>query len=111
MDKGILNEVIEAEKDVQQCMEREQTRLQGWIVQVKHDAAEEVAREERAEIDAMDQARAEAKQAAELRARQLVSDAEDRAARSGRLDERILTDIIAKRIHRLLPMDHAERTP
>ena len=43
MDKDILNEVIEAEKDIQQCIKEEQLRLRTWLDQVKKESAETVA--------------------------------------------------------------------
>lgn len=102
MDKDILNEVIEAEKDIQQCIEQEQARLRDWLDGVKKDAAEAIARAERNDGESLGRALEEAKQDAEKRAKQAVESAEARAARLKDLDDTALTAIIMKRLSRIL---------
>ena len=102
MDKDILNEVIEAEKEIQQCIEEEQARLRGWLDGVKKEAAEAVVRAERNDGESLGRALEEAKQDAETRAKQTVESAEARAARYRDLQDTVLTEIVTKRLPRIL---------
>jgi vacuolar-type H+-ATPase subunit H len=102
MDKDILNEVIEAEKDIQQCIEQEQARLRDWLDGVKKDAAEAIARAERNDGESLGRALEDAKRDAEERAKQVVESAEARAARLKDLNDTVLTAIIMKRLPRIL---------
>jgi len=102
MDKDILNEVIEAEKDIQQCIEQEQVRLRDWLDGVKKEAAEAVARAERNDGESLGRSLEEAKRDAEMRAKQTVESAEARAARYQDLEDTVLTEIIMKRLPRIL---------
>jgi len=102
MDKDILNEVIEAEKVIQHCMEGEQEKLRTWLDQVKRESSEAVAREENNDRELLTQALEDAKQSAEAKARQMVDDAATRTLRIEKLDNGTLTGIIIKRIPRIL---------
>ena len=102
MDKDILNEVIEAEKEIQHCIEDEQAKLRTWLDQVRREASESVAREENNDRDLLTQALNNAKDRAEAKAKQVVSDAAARSARIEKLDDGILTGIILKRMPRIL---------
>jgi len=102
MDKDILNEVIEAEKDIQQCIEQEQVRLRDWLDGVKKEAAEAIARAERNDGESLGRAIEEAKRVAETRAKQTVESAEARAARYQDLKDSDLIEIIMKRLPRIL---------
>ena len=102
MDKDILNEVIEAERDIQQCIEQEQVRLRAWLDQVKKEAAEAVACAEKNDGESLGRAIGEAMKHAEKQAKQAVASAEARAVRFTDLDEAVLTAIIMKRLPRIL---------
>jgi vacuolar-type H+-ATPase subunit H len=102
MDKDILNEVIEAEKVIQQCIEVEQAKLRTWLDQVKRESSEVVAREENNDRKLMTQALEDAKQSAEAKAKQVVDDAAKRTLRIEKLDDGTLTGIILKRMPRIL---------
>jgi vacuolar-type H+-ATPase subunit H len=102
MDKDILNEVIEAEKEIQHCIEGEQAKLRTWLDQVKREASEVVAHEEQNDHDLLKQALEDAKGRAEAKAKQVVDDAAKRSLRIEKLDDGILTGIILKRMHRIL---------
>jgi vacuolar-type H+-ATPase subunit H len=101
MDKDILNEVIEAEKDIQLCIEQEQSRLRAWLDQLKKESAEAVARAERSDGELLGRALDEARRDAEKRAKQAVEAAEARAARLKDLDDAVLKTIIMKRLPRI----------
>ena len=102
MDKDILNEVIEAEKNIQQCLETEQSRLALWLDQVRRDAEESVLVEERNNSETGVQAFEAAKKEAAARARQVVEEAEQQAKWLERIDDNTLTGIVMKRIPRIL---------
>lgn len=103
MDKDILNEVIEAEKEIQQCIEREQEQLRAWLDQVKREAAESIAREEQNDQDALGRALEDAKREAEAKAKRIMEDAAARAARIERLDDGTLAGIVMKHLPRIIP--------
>ena len=94
MDKDILNEVIAAEKEIQQGIELEQIRLREWLDQVKKEAAEAVACAERNDGDELGRTVEAAKQAVEA--------AEKRAERFQLLNEAELNAIVMKRLPRIL---------
>jgi len=102
MDKDILNEVIEAEKVIQHCIEAEQAKLRTWLDQMKRESSEAVAREENNDRELLTQALEDAKQSAEAKARQMVNDAATRTLRIEKLDNGTLTGIIIKRMPRIL---------
>ena len=102
MDKDILNEVIEAEREIQHCIEDEQAKLRTWLDQVKREASESVVHEEQNDQNLLKQALEDAKGRAEAKAKQVVDDAAKRSLRIEKLDDGILTGIILKRMHRIL---------
>jgi len=102
MDKDILNEVIAAEKEIQQCIKQEQGRLRAWLDEVKKEAAEAVARAEKNDGESLGRAIEEAKLSAGKQAKQVVESAEARAARFKELDDAVLRAIIMKRLPRIL---------
>jgi vacuolar-type H+-ATPase subunit H len=102
MDKDILNEVIEAEKEIQHCIEGEQAKLRTWLDQVKRDASEAVTREEKNDRELLTRTLEEAKGRAEAKAKQVVDDAATRSQRIEKLGDGTLTAIILKRMHRIL---------
>jgi len=102
MDKDILNEVIEAEKEIQHCIEDEQAKLRTWLDQVMRETSESVAREENNDRELLTRALEEAKQSAEAKAQEVVDDAARRSLRIEKLDDATLTGIILKRMPRIL---------
>jgi vacuolar-type H+-ATPase subunit H len=102
MDKDILNEVIGAEKEIQQCIERERDRVREWIEAVKKESAEAVAGAEKSDGETLGRALEEARQEAQARAKRTVKDAEERAAGFENLDGAALKAIVMKRLPRIL---------
>src|SRR5512139_3572780 len=102
MDKDILNEVIEAEKEIQHCIEQEQERLRAWLDQVKREAAEGIAREEQVDQEAMGRVLEDVKREAEAKAKRIVDDASARAAGIEQLDDGALAGIVMKQLPRIL---------
>jgi vacuolar-type H+-ATPase subunit H len=102
MDKGILNEVIEAEKDIQSCIEQEQARLREMLDRVRREAEGSVAAAEREMSASRDRDLDAARQEAEARARKIVEEASGRMRQLERIDDRTLTDVIMKQLPRIL---------
>lgn len=101
MDKDILNEVIEAEKDIQRCLEAEQARIAAWLEQVRLEAEAAVLREElNSEVDG--QTLEAAGKQASVAAQRIVDDAARDAKRLEGIDAAALTGIVMKRIPRIL---------
>jgi vacuolar-type H+-ATPase subunit E/Vma4 len=102
MDRGILNEVIEAEKEVQRLVEQEQERIRLWLEQVRLETEAAVAREERKGSEeragALDAARAEA----ERRARGTRETARAEAARREGLTDKDLSEAVMRHLPRIL---------
>lgn len=101
MDKSILTEVIAAEKDVQRSIEQEEERLREWVEQVRHEAADAVAREEGTDGEALQQVIASARQDAEQRAQVMRDEAITAARRLDSLDDAALMNVIMKRLPRI----------
>jgi len=102
MDKDILNEVIEAEKEIQHCIESEQEKLRIWLDQVKREASAAVAREENNDHEQLTRSLEDTKRTAEAKAKALVNDARARSERISDLGDDALVDIILKRMPRIL---------
>jgi len=102
MDKDILNEVIEAEKKIQKCIDDEQAKLHFWLDQVKREASEAVAHEENNDRELLTRALQDAKGRGEAMAKKVVDDAAARSSRIEKIDDGKLTDIILKRMPRIL---------
>jgi len=102
MDKDILNEVIEAEKEIQQCIADEREKLRTWLDEVKRESSEAVAREESNDRELLTRALEDAKRTAEAKAQQVLDDAATRSLRIEKLDDGTLTGIILKRMPPIL---------
>ncbi len=102
MEKGILNEVIEAEKDIQVSIEQEQARLRETLECVRREAEASVAAAERELSASRERDLDAARQEAEARARKVVEEASGRVHRLERIDDDTLTGVIMKRLPRIL---------
>ena len=102
MDRGILNEVIEAEKEVQRCIEQEQERIRLWLEQVRQEAEAAVAREKQDGSEERARALEAARAEAELRARRVREAAQAEAARFERLTDKELSETVLKHLPRIL---------
>ena len=102
MDKDILNEVIEAEKDIQQRLEAEQARIAAWLEQVRLEAEAAVLREERNSGEVNVRTLEAAGKRAAIAAQQVVDEAAREAKRLEGIDGTALAGIVMKRIPRIL---------
>lgn len=103
MEKDILSEVIETEKEIQKCIEQEMQKAKEWLEDVRKKAALELKQAEQEYTTALEQAMADAEKEAAARAMAVRKNSEMQADRLGKLDDRILKSILEKRIKRILP--------
>lgn len=102
MDKDILNEVIEAEKSIQQCLEAEQGRISAWLDKVRLEAEAAVLAEEQNSSEAAVRALEAAKKQAAENARRIVEQAKAEATRLQGIDGNSLAGLVMKRTPRIL---------
>ncbi len=102
MEKDILNEVIDAEMEIQHCLEAERARLREWIEQVKREAAAAVEQEERNDGDQLAGALEAARREADRQAKGIVAAAARRSERLGHLDDGALSGVIMHQLPRIL---------
>ena len=103
MERDILSEVIEAEKEIQQCLDLEKIKAHEWLERVKKECEEEFIREEKNIKKSLEKSTAEAAREAGDKAAGAVSRATADAERLGRLQAEALSRIVAKQIDSILP--------
>ena len=103
MEKDILSEVIETEKEIQKCLELETQKAKEWLEDVRKKAALELTQAEQEYTTALELAMADAEKEAAARALAVRKNSEMQADRLGKLDDRILKSILERRIKRILP--------
>ncbi len=103
MEKDILSEVIEVEKDIQKSLDEEKVKARTWLEQVKEDSAQELAREEINIKASLNEAIEVARKNAELKAAEIVKQAQVKAERFRKLTDDALNQIIGRQLNRILP--------
>jgi predicted phage gp36 major capsid-like protein len=103
MERDILSQVIEAEKEIQQCLDLEKIKAREWLERVKKECEEEFIREDKKIKEALEKATAEAAREAGVKAAGAVSRAAAASERLGRLQTKALSRIVAKQIAGILP--------
>lgn len=103
MERDLLSQVIEAEKEIQQCLDLEKIKVREWLERVKKECEEEFIREERNINESLEKSAAEAAEEAGVRAAETVSQAAAAAERLGRLQTETLSKLVAKQIAGILP--------
>ena len=103
MQKDILSEVIEVEKEIQKCLEVEKAKSNEWLEKVKKESEDELVREEKKIKESLNKSIEVAKKEAELKATEIVKQTEARAERLAKLNDQTLVDIVGKQITRILP--------
>ena len=103
MERDILSQVIEAEKEIQQRLDLEKVKTREWIERAKKECDEEFVLEEKRIKASLEKSIEEAIKEAEIKASGIVSRAEADAERLGRLETETLSKIIARQIDRILP--------
>jgi hypothetical protein len=103
MDNTILSEVIEVEREIQKCLELEQTKAHDWLDKIKKVCADEVLQEEARIRDALaaaeEQARIEAKESAASRVHEAAALVEQR----DHLDRTVLQAVVDRHLRTLFP--------
>ncbi len=103
MEKDILSEVIEVEKEIQQCLELERVKSRKWLENVKKESEEELAREEKSIKESLNITIDIAKKDAEAKAAEIVKQADTKAVLLAKLNDETLGELIGKQIARILP--------
>ncbi len=103
MEKDILSEVIEVEKEIQKCLEVEKAKSHDWLEKVKKESEEELVREERNIKESLNKSIEMAKKEAELKSAEIVKQTEARAERLAKLNDETLVGVVGKQITRILP--------
>lgn len=102
MDKDLLESVIEAEKEIQACIELERKQAKEWLESQKKLTIAD-AEKARGEIqDALNAAVSEAAEEAERRAREMVGETAATAQALDSIGEDALRGIIRGQMHRIL---------
>ena len=103
MERDILSQVIEAEKEIQQCLDLEKIKAREWLERVKKECEEEFIREEKNIKESLEKSTAEAAKEAEIKAAGTVSQASAAAERLAHIQDETLSMIVAKQISAILP--------
>jgi hypothetical protein len=103
MEKDVLSQVIEAEKEIQKCLEAEKVKVREWLESVKRECESEFAVEERKIKESLDLSMAESAKQSEAKAGRIVEEAGQYAARLEQLRPETLSAIVRKQIANILP--------
>ena len=103
MERDILSQVIEAEKEIQQCLDLEKIKAREWLERVKKECEEEFIREEKNIKESLEKSTAEAAREAGAKTAGTVNQATAAAERLGRVQTETLSKIVAKQIAGILP--------
>lgn len=98
MERDILSEVISVEKDIQECIEAEKTKVRQWLEKVRREAEEELKKEKENIKASFGKVVEEAKSDAERKASLIIQEASEKAGRLARLNDQILSDIVMKQL-------------
>jgi vacuolar-type H+-ATPase subunit H len=103
MERDILGQVIEAEKEIQRCLDLEKVKVRDWLERVKKECEEEFNREAQNTKESLEKLTTDAAKEAKTGAAEITSEAAAAAERLGRLDAQTLTKIVAQQIRTILP--------
>jgi vacuolar-type H+-ATPase subunit H len=95
--------VIEAEKEIQKCLESEKTKVREWLEGVKKESDEAFLREQSEIRESLEESLKEAARQADIKADEIVREATAASERIGRLNAEALRSIIQRRISEILP--------
>ncbi len=103
MEKDILSQVIEVEKEIQHCLEQEKIAAREWLESVKKECEEDYVREEKNLKESLGRSLANVAEEAGKKAAAVVKQAEASTERLKGLDQAVLSRVVAKRLTKLLP--------
>lgn len=98
MDKNLLSEVIEVEKEIQKRCDLERAKSREWLEQTRNEFEAGYALEEQRIAESLQQSLEEAKMTAESRASDIVKEAAQTAERLAMLKSDTLSRIVEKHI-------------
>lgn len=102
-EKTTLAEVIQAEKEIQKCLETEKSKAIEWLDNVKRVCKEELSAAEAGAREALAASREQARREAEETAKTVIGDSARKAAQLDAFDDGFLINLIRKDLHRILP--------
>lgn len=103
MEKDILTEVIEVEKEIQRCLEEEKRKSREWVHSVRSELEEDISRE-RAEMRSLSEERLrEACTQARTEAESVVKSEKERASLLALVPDSTLREIAVRHLHLILP--------
>jgi hypothetical protein len=103
MDNNILSEVIDVEREIQKCLDREQEKARDWLAKVKQECADELVREEELLRNSLAAAEGQARKEAEEGAASSLSAAAALVEQRDHLDRALLQAVVDKHIRTILP--------
>ncbi len=103
MEKDVLSQVIEAEKEIQRCLEQEKAKAREWLERVNRETEEGFRIEQSKIKESLDRSLSEAAKQAEAQAGAVVKQTAEAAERLRQLKKEILIGIVNRRISRILP--------
>lgn len=98
-----MSRVISVEKEIQVCLEAERRKTRAWLEEVRKEAEEEFIKKEERIREASRKSAEQAKAEAISKARNIMKDAEEEAARLLDLSDETLRGIIMLRLYMVLP--------
>ena len=103
MDNNILSEVIDVEREIQKCLDREQEKARDWLEKVKQECVDKLLREEALIRNSLAAAEDQARKEAEESTASSVSAAAALVEQRDHLDQSLLQAVVDKHIRTILP--------
>lgn len=103
MEKDVLSQVIEAEKEIQKCLEAERAKAREWLDSERKQAEEAFLLEQEKIKHYQEQSLAAADREAERKIQEIVREAARSAERLGQLDTKVLLKLVEQRMSGILP--------
>jgi hypothetical protein len=103
MERNLLSEVIEAEKEIQKRLALEEIRTQEWLERSRRECEAEFERERRAIEESARLSLAQAEHEADIKASDIAQQASRTAGRLAALSTEDLSRIVEKHIRVILP--------
>ncbi len=98
-----MSEVIEAERELQKCLEAEQAKAHGWLEKVKHECADEALKEEASLNELLAAAETQAGKEAEESAALSLREAAAFIEQIDHIDQAALQAVVDRRLRTILP--------
>lgn len=103
MEKDVLSEVIEVEKEIQRCLDEERRISRDRVQSIRIELEDQLTRD-RVEMEALaDRKLKEACLQAQTEGRLIVQSEEERASRLSLLLDPVLREIVVRHLHMILP--------